>query len=188
MGLRPVFGSWLHRFRSFETLKSFMGPYDQPPTWGASLYLFSGTSLRTCPAFPAAAPPTCVSCWLLHPTSLCHIIMPSSSRLKLYDLCRFRYVDQEIKKDLIHSIGYDAAGRGWWWDWTDNIVCKEEGVAYNKCILLSVSKRRVKGKLEIQPLDRHRTGVSKKKSKSINHANGYVKSECFMTISAVHFS
>ena len=112
MALRPIFGPCLHRFWGFETLKSFMGPHDQPPNrgGGGSLYLFSGTSLRTCPALPAAGPPTCVSCWLLHPSSLCRIIMPSSYRLKLYDLCSFRYVVQEIKNDLIFCIGYDAGG------------------------------------------------------------------------------
>lgn len=62
-------------------------------------------------------------------------------------------------------------GRGWGWDWTDNIVCKEEGVAYSKCILLTVSRARVKGKLEIQPWDRHRTAVSRMESNSANHAN-----------------
>jgi hypothetical protein len=40
-----------------------------------------------------------------------------------------------------------------------------------RCILLSVSRERVKGKLENQPWDRHRTGVSRIESNSANHAN-----------------
>ena len=38
--------------------------------------------------------------------------MLPSYRPKLYDLCSFRYVVQEIKSDLMLCIGYDAGGGG----------------------------------------------------------------------------
>ena len=118
--------------------------------------------------------PSYVSCSLLQPSSLFRIIMtimPSSYRPKLYDLCSFRYAIQEIKNDLMLCIGYDAGCWGWGGIELTILYARKRASHIVRCVLISVSKERVKVKLENQLCDRHRTRISRIESSSANHAN-----------------